>query len=417
MRVTEQSQLNGTVRSIRMNKSEMTDSQTRLSTGQRVQYPHQNVTATINSIYYRTRMSSVDAYQNNIIDGRERLNVAHDSMSAITEALNRARDLAVQGANSTYGADDRAKMAMEVEEMIERIYDISKTQSKGEFIFSGTSIKTAPFMAFYGHDERAGRSIVKSVIYEGDGNPQNREIENGQLINVATPGNYAFWGTDMEIISTADSSAYIAAEDQDIMIDDMVINIKQGDNIEAVVQRINDANGNVSASIGDLRGGQKVIQLKTGTPHKILLQDLAGGTVLQDIGLVRIGAANNPENNYEPSALVTGKSVFESLIYLRDAMLNDDVGSIGGEALGYIDSSLDNVLTVQANASSKTTRLDMGYNSFEDQKLAIQEALAKNENIDYAEEIINFNMWQYAHNASLQTAGKLLGRTLMDYLR
>lgn len=354
MRVTEQSQLNGTVRSIRMNKSEMTDSQTRLSTGQRVQYPHQNVTATINSIYYRTRMSSVDAYQNNIIDGRERLNVAHDSMSAITEALNRARDLAVQGANSTYGADDRAKMAMEVEEMIERIYDISKTQSKGEFIFSGTSIKTAPFMAFYGHDERAGRSIVKSVIYEGDGNPQNREIENGQIINVATPGNYAFWGTDMEIISTSDSSAYIAAEDQDIMIDDMVINIKQGDNIEAVVQRINDANGNVSASIGDLRGGQKVIQLKSGTPHKILLQDLAGGTVLQDIGLVRIGAANNPENNYEPSALVTGKSIFESLIYLRDAMLNDDVGSIGGEALGYIDSSLDNVLTVQANASSKT---------------------------------------------------------------
>ena len=221
----------------------------------------------------------------------------------------------------------------------------------------------------------------------------------------------------MEIISTTDASTYIAAENQDIMIDDMVVNIKQGDNIEAIVQRINDANGNVSASIGDLKGGAKVIQLKTGTPHKILLQDLAGGTVLQDIGLVRVGAANNPENNYEPSALVTGKSVFETLIYLRDAMLNDDVRAIGSEALGYIDSSLDNVATVQANASSKVTRLDMGYASFEDQKLAIEEALAKNENIDYAEEIVNFNMWQYAHNASLQTAGRLLGRTLMDYLR
>ena len=412
MRVTEQAQFNRTVSTIKRNYSEMEASQTRLSTGQRVQYPHQNVTATINSIYYKTRMSSVDRYQNNIVDGKERLSVAHDSMSAITEALNRARDLAVQGANSTYGADDRAKMAMEVEEMIERIYDISKTQSKGEFIFSGTSIKTAPFRAFYGHDEKAGRSIIKSVMYEGDGNPQNREIENGQLINVATPGNYAFWGTDMEIISTTDASTYVVAENQDIMIDDMVINIKQGDNIEAIVQRINDANGNVSASIGDLKGGQKVIQLKTGTPHKILLQDLAG-----DIGLVRVGAANTPENNYEPSALVTGKSVFESLIYLRDAMLNDDVRAIGSEALGYIDSSLDNVATVQANASSKVTRLDMGYTSFEDQKLAIEEALAKNENIDYAEEIINFNMWQYAHNASLQTAGRLLGRTLMDYLR
>ena len=197
----------------------------------------------------------------------------------------------------------------------------------------------------------------------------------------------------------------------------MTIRIKQGDNIEAIVERINDANGNVRASIGDLRGGAKVIQLRTSTPHKILLQDLAGGTVLQDIGLVRAGAGNTYENNYEPSALVTGKSIFESLIYLRDAMLNDDVRAIGSEALGYIDSSIDNVLTVQANASSKVTRLDMGLTNFEDQKLAIEEALAKNENIDYAEEIVNFNLWQYAHNASLQTAGRLLGRSLMDYLR
>ena len=254
-------------------------------------------------------------------------------------------------------------------------------------------------------------------MYEGDANAQNREIENGQYINAATPGNYTFWSTDMEIIATKDSSTYIAYENQDIMIDDMVINIKQGDNLEAIVERINDANGNVSASIGNLRGGDKVIELKTGTPHKILLQDLSGGTVLQDIGLIRVGSPNNYENNYEPSALVTGKSIFESLIYLRDAMLNDDVRAIGSEALGYIDSSLSNVVAVQADASSKVTRLDMGALGLADQKLAIDDALAKNENIDFTSEIVNFNMWQYAHNASLQTTGRLLGRTLLDYLR
>ena len=135
MRVTEQAQFNRTVSTIKRNYTELEASQTRLSTGQRVQYTHQNVTSTINSIYYRTRMSSLDRYQNNIIDGKERLNIAHDSMSSITQALARARDLAVQGANSTYSAEDRNKMAMEIEEMLERVYDISKTQSKGEFIF------------------------------------------------------------------------------------------------------------------------------------------------------------------------------------------------------------------------------------------------------------------------------------------
>ena len=70
MRVTEQAQFNRTVSTIKRNYNELEASQTRLSTGQRVQYPHQNVTSTINSIYYRTRMSSLDRYQNNIIEGK-----------------------------------------------------------------------------------------------------------------------------------------------------------------------------------------------------------------------------------------------------------------------------------------------------------------------------------------------------------
>lgn len=417
IRVTEQAQYDTTVNAIKRNFSELEMAQRRLSTGQRIQFPHQNVNATVNSIYYRTRLNAIDRFQNNMIDGKERLNVAYDSLGSLTEALQRARDLAVQGANSTYDHGDRIKMAMEIEEMIERAYDISLTKSKGEYVFSGTSVKTAPFRAFYSQNDAIGRSIITAVTYEGDGNPQNREIENSEYINVASPGNYSFWGTNSELISSKDSANYIVREDQDIMIDDMVVQIKQGDNIETIVERINDSGGNVKASIGSLNGGAKVIQLETRTPHKILLQDLRGGTVLQDLGVIRQGMGNNPENNYEPSMLVTGKSVFETLMYLRDAMLNNDVRAIGGEALGYIDSSLDNVVTNQAFASSKVSRLDMGYRNFEDIKMATTAALSKNEDVDYAEEIVNFNMWQYVHNASLQTAGRLLGRTLMDYLR
>ena len=74
---------------------------------------------------------------------------------------------------------------------------------------------------------------------------------------------------------------------------------------------------------------------------------------MQDIGLVRAGAGNTYENNYEPSALVTGKSIFETLIYLRDAMINDDVRAIGSEALGYIDSAIDNVTTFKLTLLQK----------------------------------------------------------------
>lgn len=417
LRVTQQSQQNTAIGAIRRNYSEMEISQRRLSTGQRIQFPHQNVTGAVNSIYYRTRLSSIEQFENNIVDAKERLNIVYDSLSSLNQALNRAREIAVQGANGTYSKEDRVIMAMEVEEMLERAYDISLSKSKGEYIFSGTAVNTAPFRAHYKQNEEMGREVMSAISYEGDDNSQNREIENGRYINVGTPGNHSFWATNSELISTTDSANYIATSNQKIMIDNNIIEIKQGDNIETIVQRINDSGGNVKASIGALRGVQKVIQLETREPHKIILQDLEGGTVFQDIGLIREGLGNHPANNYEPSVVTNGKSVFETLMYLRDTLLNDEGAKIGGDALGFIDCAIDNVVTNQARASAKVERLDMGYRNFEDQKFATREALGKNEDIDYTSEIVNFNMWQYAHNASLQTTGKLLGRTLMDYLR
>ena len=417
LRVTQQSQQNQAISSIQRNFKEMEMSQRRLGSGVRVQFPHQNVGSVVNSIYYRTRLSAIDRFQENIVSGKERLSVVHDSLGSVTQALNRARELTVQGANGTYNREDRLIMAKEMEELIERIYDVSLTKSKGEYVFSGTSVKTEPFRAHYSQNKDLGSPVISAINYEGDANIQNREVENSRYVNVGSPGNYTFWASNSSVMSNTDSSNYIAREDQTIMIDSTVINIKEGDNLDTIADRINSVGGSVLASVMPLRDGGRGLSLETNNPHKIMLQDLEGGTALVDLGLVREGLGNSPENNYSPTAVVGGKSVFEAMMFVRDAMINDDLSAIGGAGLGLIDSAIDNVVANQAEASSKVSRLDMGNEGFINQKYALTEALSKNEDVDYAEEIINFNTWQYAHNASLQTAGKLLGRTLMDYLR
>lgn len=417
IRITQQSQQNSTIDAIKRNFSELEMSQRRMSTGERIQYPHQNVSGTVNSIYYRTRISAVDRFQENIIDGKERLNVVHDSLGSLSDAVNRAREIAVMGANGVYTKEDRARMAVEVEEMIERAYEVSLAKSKGEFVFSGTSSKTEPFKIFYTQNEELGRSVISGVNYEGDSNSLQRQVETKQYIDVSAPGNQSFWATNSSIMSVRDLSNYTANRDQKIMLDNTAIEIKEGDNLEAIVSRINSSGSDVKASIGELSNNEKIIQLTSNRPHKIMLQDLEGGTVFQDLGLIREGLANYPENNYEPTAVVNGKSVFEAMMFLRDALVSDDIANVGGAALGYIDSALDNILTTQAEVSAKVTRLDQSYRGLDNIKFAATEALSKNEDIDFSEEVVNFNMWQFAHNASLQTAGRLLGRTLLDYLR
>ncbi len=417
MRVTEQSRYTATVDALNRNQIQLEKSQTRLSTGKNIQTTSENVYGTVNSIYYRTRLTAISQFESNIVDAKERLDVSYSSMGQVVDALHRSRELALQASNGVLDSFDRKVIAAEVEQMIERIYDVSLTKSKGEYVFSGTNVSSRPFMAFYRQNDEMGREVMVNVSYEGNSYAQNREIEDSQFVDIGTPGNYAFWAGNMEIISNTNSAEYIADRNQKIMIDDTVITIKQGDNLDTIVERINDSGVNVKASIGQLGGEEKVIQLTTRQPHKILLQDIEGGSVFQDIGLIRDGVPNNSENNYAVDAIVNSKSVFEVLIDLRDAMLTNDTSTIGGSSIGYIDEAINNVVVNQSRVSAIVSRLDMATEHFSVQRVSSTEALSKIEDVNYAEESVIFSSWEYVHKASLLTASKLMNMSLMDYIR
>lgn len=417
MRITEQSMMNNSISSIKRNFQSMEASQNRLSTGERIRAPHEDVTSTVNSIYYRTRLSSIEQFKTNIDDAKGRLDVIHSSQQGLTEVFQRARELAVQAANGTYTADDRKNMAFEVEQLIRRTHEISLTKHKDEYIFSGNSTKTPPFRLEYRQNDALGEAVVVAAHYEGDNGEHLREIEEGKTLNVGSPGNFSFWAENSNLTSKTDSSLYAAKEDSAFLIDGMRIEISRGDNIEAVVDKINASGGNVKASIAVLRGGEKVLSLTTREPHKIMMQDLEGGRVLQDMGMIREGMANIPESNYAPGLKMSGHSVYEVLMKFRDSLLSDDISQIGSADLGLIDESLANIAHNQSRVSAKVERIDLAYNSFEDERMSVTEALSKLEDVDYASEMVEFKMWEYVHNASLQTAAKLYRNSLMDYLR
>ncbi len=417
MRVTEQSRYASSVEALNRNQLQLEKSQTRLSTGRQIQTTSDNVYGTVNSIYYRTRLTAIEQFQTNIVDAKERLDVSYSSMDQVVDALHRSRELALQASNGTMTAFDRKVIATEIEQMIERVYDISLTKSKGEYVFSGTNVESRPFLAFYRQNDDMGREVMVNVTYQGNDYAQNREIEDSQFVNIGTPGSYAFWAGNMEIISNTNSAEYIADRNQKIMIDDAIIEIKQGDNIDTIVERINDSGINVKASVGMLGGEEKVIQLATRQPHKIMLQDIEGGSVLQDIGLIRDGVPNFSDNNYAVDAIINSKSVFEVLIDLRDAMLTNDTATIGSSSIGYIDEAINNVLLNQSRVSAIVSRLDMATEHFAIQKVSGTEALAKIEDVNYAEESVVFSSWEFVHQASLLTASKIMSMSLMDYIR
>ena len=185
-----------------------------------------------------------------------------------------------------------------------------------------------------------------------------------------------------------------------------------------MIKKINNQVGSVTASRKELPNGRQVFSLTSNYPHEMILEDLEGGQVFQELGMIREGrAANYPGDNIHPDTIHTGGSIFDVVMNFRDSLMNNDLRSIAGKDLASLDRAINSLLNNQSKISAAQNRLhalskDMAY----DEQMALEQ-LSKNEDMDIAEASINFNELANIHRISLMTAAKLTQTTLMDYVR
>ena len=94
----------------------------------------------------KTVSEKFNQYSKNAQSGINRLNIADSSLQAITNLMVRAREIAIQAANDTFGAIDREAMAIELDEMKKEMFSVANAvDSSGAYIFGGYHTKNAPF--------------------------------------------------------------------------------------------------------------------------------------------------------------------------------------------------------------------------------------------------------------------------------
>lgn len=110
--------------------------------------------------------------------GRERLDLTDGALGGIGDALSAMRELAIQGGNASYNADDRAQLAVSVRALMAAAVGSANTKTAdGEYVLAGTRSTTAPFApngAYTGDDtgrelattesELAGASITGGAL-------------------------------------------------------------------------------------------------------------------------------------------------------------------------------------------------------------------------------------------------------------
>ena len=109
--------------------------------------------------------------------------------------------------------------------------------------------------------------------------------------------------------------------------------------------------------------------------------------------------------------------MFDSVIALRDAMLEGDQETIGGRVLGTIDGSVSNLVTRLAESGAEYERAVQNISRNSLTALNVSSMISREGDLDFTKAVTDLKMMEYVQQATLSTAGRLYSSTLLDYIK
>jgi flagellar hook-associated protein 3 FlgL len=144
--------------------------QQKLSSGKELTKPSDDPQAVARALGLRAEMEASAQFQRNVAEAEGWQNVTESSLSSITDALQRVRELVVRAGSDSAGPQARAGIAEEVRGLLDTMKQAANATYGGRFVFSGTATDVRPY-AVGGTDdayapantERIGRQIGPGV--------------------------------------------------------------------------------------------------------------------------------------------------------------------------------------------------------------------------------------------------------------
>ncbi len=109
------------------------------------------------------------------------------------------------------------------------------------------------------------------------------------------------------------------------------------------------------------------------------------------------------------------KSVFSTLIRLRDALTANDINAVE-RALEDINVDISRVTFARAEIGATAQSLDLSKSSLEDEQVQLKSALSEEIDVDLVQAISELTARQIAMQASLQVTSNILKLSLLDYI-
>lgn len=144
MRVTQGMLASNSLRSLSASYDRLGKYQDQLATGQKITRPSDDPVVAIKGMFYRSNLTEVEQYKRNLSELYLWMDNSEAGLEQTNSALQRVRELVIQGKNGTNSPEDKKAIANEIAQLKEDIASVANTKVAGRYIFNGTEVENPP---------------------------------------------------------------------------------------------------------------------------------------------------------------------------------------------------------------------------------------------------------------------------------
>ena len=137
MRITNNMLINNMVYNLNQNLKYLEKLQYQKATGKKFRVPSDDPIGASKSLKFNTDISKLQQYERNAKDALSWMKDTEAALGEIGSVLHRVKELTVDAANGSKGADDLLKIKEEIDQLREHLIQIGNTTYAGRHIFSG----------------------------------------------------------------------------------------------------------------------------------------------------------------------------------------------------------------------------------------------------------------------------------------
>lgn len=182
MRITQTMMSNVFMRNLQKQTTGMLQRQEQIASQKRINRSSDDPIGMGRVLSGRSAMAAIDQYQENIKQGKTRLEFSEETLDLVDNLVRQARQIAEAKSGDSVTAEERAFAAGQVKEIYDQVLQLANSRFGERYMFSGYQTDTAPFT----------RDDAYNVTYNGDDGSFRIPIAEGVEVTVDADGRNYF---------------------------------------------------------------------------------------------------------------------------------------------------------------------------------------------------------------------------------